>query len=128
MPFYIGLLSFIYYLPFMVFRLANKDIVCLEDDAEICTPQEIIQHYFHDLGVSIVLKNKRKFIKRLLKYLLIKFLYVSVNIGALLTSDKLLEGEFLNYVPKWVYWSKFNNSISYDYMGARNFPKPGKSL
>lgn len=30
--------------------------------------------------------------------------------------------------PKWVRWSKLDNHLAHDYMGMRDFPKPGNEL
>ena len=29
---------------------------------------------------------------------------------------------------RWMKWAKLNNTLAHDYMGARNFPKPGNEL
>ena len=108
----------------MLFRFANNDMVRLEGDVQISTSSEIIKHYFSNLEKTKE-NTKHQVTFQLFIDLIIKLAYVAVNAGALFGSDNLLDGEFLFYFPKWVNWSKFNNSISYDYMGARDFPKPG---
>ena len=39
--------------------------------------------------------------------------------------NNLLNNEFIKYGSTWIKWSQLDNSMAYDYMGMRDFPKPG---
>lgn len=41
--------------------------------------------------------------------------------------DNVLNGEYKNYGIKWIEWTQLQNTIQYDYLGTRAFPKPGMS-
>ena len=58
----------------------------------------------------------------------VKVLYVCSNVISLLLLDNVLNGEYVEYGVRWFHWSRLNNSIMYDYMGMRDFPKPGNRL
>ena len=42
--------------------------------------------------------------------------------------DFVLNGDYIWYGIKWLQWSQLDNSAAYDYMGARETPKPGNVL
>ena len=49
--------------------------------------------------------------------LLVKVLYIVVNVLNFVMLDYILNGKYLQYGTKWVDWSKLENYISFDYMG-----------
>ena len=62
----------------------------------------------------------------ILANLLSKLLYIGANIVSVIALDLVLNGDYLWYGIKWLQWSQLDNSAAYDYMGARETPKPGK--
>lgn len=64
-------------------------------------------------------------ILRVIFNILIKILYLVANLVALLGMDSLLNGQYVGFGSKWVAWTRLNNTMSYDYMGMRDHPKPG---
>ena len=123
MPFLIAALAVLYYAPYVVFRINNQDLVSLKDNIKKEKPDagKIVNSYFNNR----VNPQKRSYLRIALN-ILIKIWYFLANIIALFWLDSLLNNEYVSYGTKWVNWSKLNNSIQFDYLGMRDFPKPGK--
>ena len=61
--------------------------------------------------------------------IIIKILYIAVNVGVFLSLDYLLNNKFRYYGNDWLEWGKLDNAAQYDYMSKlRNFPTPGNKL
>lgn len=58
--------------------------------------------------------------------IVVKILYICANFISFLALDNVLNGEFMRYGKRWIDWSKLENTIMHDYMGSRDFPKPGR--
>ena len=61
----------------------------------------------------------------------IKLLYVFVNIGGFWFTDKILNYRYRNYVSEWIKWSQLNNTMAYRFGDRGNVylsPKPGDYL
>ena len=125
MPFLIAALAVLYYAPYVVFRINNQDLVSLKDSIKKDKPDagKIVNSYFNNR----VNPQERSYLRIALN-ILIKIWYFLANIIALFWLDSLLNNEYVSYGTKWVNWSKLNNSIQFDYLGMRDFPKPGKSI
>ena len=48
---------------------------------------------------------------------MIKILYIVVNIAAFLIINGTLNGRFTSYGSDWITWAKLENALAYDYMG-----------
>ena len=125
MPFLIAALAVLYYAPYVVFRINNQDLVSLKDSIKKDKPDtgKIVNSYFNNR----VNPQETSYL-RITINILIKIWYFLANIIALLSLDSLLNNEYVSYGTKWVNWSKLNNSIQFDYLGMRDFPKPGKFI
>ena len=123
MPFLIAALAVLYYAPYVVFKINNQDLVSLKDSIKKENPDagKIVNSYFNNR----VNPQKRSYLRIALN-ILIKIWYFLSNIIALFWLDSLLNNDYMSYGTKWVNWSKLNNSIQFDYLGMRDFPKPGK--
>jgi len=125
MPFLIAAMSLLFYLPYIAFRTANNDLISLKNTIKGDDPdaEKIAKHYFNHR-----LNPPRTMMLRVIFNILIKCLYLIANLVALLGIDGLLNNEFVSYGNKWIEWSRLNNTVQYDYMGLRDFPKPGNLL
>lgn len=81
------------------------------------------------LIVTAYLTNQkaRRFLNiRVYLNIVVKLLYLGSNLVTLLVLNNVLNEEFLDYGRQWIDWSRLDNSMAFDYMGMRNFPKPGE--
>ena len=125
MPFLIASIAIIYYTPYIVFITANQDLISLRKEIkrETTDADKIAKHYFNHRT-----NPPRAMALRVLLNILVKVLYFAANLITLLGIDNLFNREFLSYGQKWVKWSSLDNHLAFDYMGMRDFPKPGKKL
>ena len=125
MPFVIAALGLMFYLPYMIFRLFNNDLVNLREQVKSDEPdaEKIVKRYFRSKRKSLITT-----LMRLLMNVSVKILYLVANVVAFVGLDNILNKEFRTYGKSWIDWSKTNNTIQYDYMGRRDFPKPGKEI
>lgn len=57
---------------------------------------------------------------RVLGVLVVKMIYIAVNVCAFLILDSILNNGFISYGIMWNTWAKLDNSLAYDYMGKKN--------
>ena len=120
MPFLIGAISLIYYLPYIAFCLVNKDLQQLKDAIKKLgkNAEEVVEAHFQ--------KNKRSVMtRRVVLNIVIKALYILSNFLTFIWLDDVLNKNFVDYGSRFIKWSRLNNTIQYDYMGMRDYPKPG---
>lgn len=125
LPFYLAALAIIYYLPYICHMYGNSDMISLKKSTKSgeATPEKVVQTYFNRAT------NPVKFHRfRIIFGYIIKILYIVVNLIALYGTDSLLYGKFIGYGPAWVKWSRSANHVQHDYMGTRNYPKPGHEV
>jgi len=124
LTFIMAVFAGMYYAPYTLFRYCNQDLKSLEAAMENDTSADIIiDTYFSEHGAS---KLKTKL--RILGRLLVKILYIVVCVVAFAVVDNVLLGEFKSFGSDWVGWTKLHNSLAYDYMGVREYPKAGDAL
>ncbi|XP_066925725.1 innexin inx2-like [Clytia hemisphaerica] len=124
MPFYIASLSLMYYLPYVLFRIVNTDMISLKSTLtkEKVDGAEIVETYFnYDINSNMKMRI------RIGLNIILKGLYIAVSIMAYLCTDSLLLGNFKNYGVEWIRWSHFNHSRAFDFF-VGNEPKPGNVL
>lgn len=124
-PFYIAVIGFLYYLPYILFRFINTDLISLKAsikslDVDI---EGIVKNYFN-YQINPPLRMRM----RLLGNLMCKLCYLIVNVIAFVTTDSLLNGDFRTYGTQWLKWSKQSNAKAYDYTARRSRFKPGEIL
>ena len=125
-PFFVASLAILFYLPYIVFRLVNNDLITLKDaikEHEIDASQ-LVDSFFNYRYNG----GKWRLRMKVAMNVLIKITYLGVNIGAFYAMDTLLYGNYADFGVRWVQWAELNNTMRFDYMGMRNFPKPGNVL
>ena len=125
MPFFVATLCVLYYLPYLLFRSVNPDLISLKDTLKggEAKAQDIVTSYFNRNTTSVRLHRFRVAMN-----IVVKLLYLVANLIAFLSTDHLLNGDFVDYGNQWHKWAQLNNSVAYDYMGLRDHPKPGNFL
>ncbi|XP_065677887.1 innexin shaking-B isoform X1 [Hydra vulgaris] len=122
MPFLIGSLSAVYYIPYVFFLQANSDMISLK--AAVMgkeKPSKIVSMFFG-------CKSQRFLKLRVVSSIFVKSLYLIVNIGTFVFLNFLLNGEYYKYGVRWANWSKQSNTDAFDYMGKKTNPRPGSQL
>jgi len=124
-PFLIASLSVLFYLPYILFRTVNNDLIVLKDTVKGDDPdaEKIAKHFFNSKA-----NPTRNNTGRVLGNVLVKVLYLIANVLSLVGLDKLMNGEYMSYGSAWLSWARLHNTIQYDYMGMRDHPKPGNLL
>jgi len=127
MTFLLAAFAALYYSPYAIFCLVNQDMVSLkgsvEADQDGSGAETIVNSYFNS---AVNTRNKMRL--RLLGNVVVKILYIVVTAVGFIVTDSLLLGGFKNYGNAWISWSYLSNSMAYDYMGRREYPKPGNEL
>lgn len=127
-PFFIASLGILYYIPYILFRIINSDLISLKSSVKESNDEEdtfrIKQCYF-EYG-----SNGGVFMLRLrvLGTAGVKLIYVIVNLCGFIFTDHILDHRYYNYGVEWMRWSQLNNTFAFDYSGLRNYPKPGNYL
>jgi len=116
-------LSLLYYAPYFLFKKVNEDIVSLKGSIQGADGETIVKNYFNE-KINPTLTQRI----RILGELIVKMLYICSTISVFIILNSILNQGFTNFGAKWLTWSKLNNSLTFDYMGRRHFPKPGEEL
>ena len=124
MPFYIASLGILYYLPYVVFRIVNTDLISLKSSLKAisCDSDEIVRNYFNYKINPILHLRIRVFLN-----ILIKVLYIIVNISGFYLTNYLLLGNYAHYGIDYIFWARENSSVAHD-IKMRSYPKPGNKL
>lgn len=127
MQFLTAALAILYYLPYVFQRTVNSEFLTLTKSIKEESPDatKIAQYYFNETSRTVGCCGT--FLKVLLN-LLIKMMYIVVNAFIFYALNYLFNGDFYYYGTQWLKWMRHNNTIAYDYMGLRDFPKPGNEL
>jgi len=124
-PMGVVLLTFLYYLPYLIFKFVNQDYELLkslvkgkkQDEIDYDT---IIEKFFKGKGSS-------RSLWRILANILVKILYVVVNVTGFIVIDSALNGEFLGYGASWVSWLGLPDHLMHEYTN-QNPVKAGNHL
>ena len=153
-------LALLYYLPYILHKVAAYDIVKLRDvtkhdqkaDSKKMSPENVRKYFFRHKekifpkllikpqsqvyeNVNLLAKIKRRpgrythFKQNMIHYgllILVKLLYIGVNIAALFFLDWILGNNFADYGIEVYKWTRLNHFEQYDYLGPREDPKPSK--
>ena len=126
MPFFVAALSVFFYAPYMAFGFTNSDLMQLKDycATDEVTSDELLKKFFDQK------KNKtRKMRYRIVTLLLIKILYLLVNVLVMMACDEVLAKNFLHYGSNYLSWSELNNAEAHDHnLRLREVPKPANVL
>eukprot|EP00111_Clytia_hemisphaerica_P002413 TCONS_00006915-protein len=157
LPFLLCTLALLYYLPYMLHKVAAYDIVKLRDvtkhdqktDSKKMSPQNIRKYFFRNKNrifpkslikpefqtyenINLLAKVSGKeryshFKQNMIHYgllIVVKLLYIGVNIIALFFLDWILGNNFADYGIEVYKWTRLNHFEQYDYLGPREDPKP----
>lgn len=129
MPFLLAALAIVYYIPYIFFGIACNDLINLEKDLKkkISNAKAIHSSYFGGKYVGTFKKHngiERSFWHYVVIWL-VKIAYIAVSIAVFYMFDYILGKTFFMYGGQWWNWSRQNNTQQHDYMGSREFPKPG---
>ena len=122
MPFYIGSLAVLYYLPYIMFRIVNTDLVSLKSVMKSLNgdADNIVKNYFN-YKVNPVSRLRL----RIWLNMCVKALYIFANIFAFYFTDYLLLGNYLGYGTSYLNWSNLNTTEAHVKINLRNAAKPG---
>ena len=124
MPFYIGALGVLYYLPYILFRVVNEDLISLKNVLKSVSndADHIVRNYFNYKVNSI-----GKLRIRVVMNLLIKCLYIVVNLFGFYFTNYLLHGNYKTYGVDYLNWAQTeNNQHRHIPVAKRQMAKPGK--
>lgn len=124
-PMGVVLLTFLYYMPYLVFKFVNRDFEILkalvkgkkQDEIDYDT---VIDQFFKGKGSS-------RSLWRILANILVKILYVVVNVIGFLVIDSAMNGEFIGYGSSWVHWLGLPSNEMHEYT-VQNQVKAGNTL
>ncbi|XP_066936015.1 innexin shaking-B-like [Clytia hemisphaerica] len=122
MPFFVAALGLFFYLPYVIFKLVNTDLVLLKSDIKsMQDADKILQAYFCRTSQNHLNQMRAKVIANYL----IKMLYIFSNLSAFFLVNEIFDGRFIAYGVSWSNWQNMANEVAYDYMGRREQPRPG---
>jgi len=125
-PFYIAAIGFLYYLPYLLFRYVNADLISLKGnlkgggDVDV---DVVVKNYFNH-----VFNPVRKMRMRLIANIFVKLFYIIVNVIAFTGTDHLINGDFKTYGREWLNWGKNDNTVEFDYTATRRSYRPAEML
>jgi len=124
-PFFLAILAFLYYLPYLCFRYVNNDLFSLKDSIKSQSPNldDISKNYF-DRAINPLSRQNFKIVANIV----IKIGYLLVNVLVFVFTDGVLNGDFKNYGTSWINWSSLENEDAYNYVDIRKFVKAGERL
>jgi len=125
MPFYMGSLALLYYLPYIMFRLVNVDLLSLKNVLKSVSgdADHIVRNYF-----NYKINGVRKLRIRIFLNIWVKCTYIFVNLFGFLFTDYLLYNRFRNYGIDHIEWAKastYESHLHYKFRKPRII-KPGK--
>lgn len=123
-PFYIATVGFLYYMPYLLFRCVNADLISLKGNVKSEVDAEVVvKNYFNHL-INPVGKMRL----RLIANIFVKLFYIVVNVIAFTGTDRLINGDFRSYGRDWFNWTKQENTAEFDYTATRRTWKPAEKL
>jgi len=126
MPFFTASLAFFFYLPYILFKTVNFDIISLRDeikDGEM-SADKIFTSYF-----DRIVNNRRRMRYKSILNIIIKLMYLIANVLAFEACDSILHGDFRSYGTEFAKWVKYENFERHDHnLKVRAVPKPGNIL
>jgi len=124
MPFYIGTLGVLYYLPYILFRVVNEDLISLKNVLKSVAgdADHIVRNYF-----NYKINSVGKLRIRVLLNLFIKFLYIVVNLFGFFFTNYLLHGNYKLHGTDYLKWARSdNNNHKHVPIVKRQMAKPGE--
>lgn len=128
MPFLVAALGLLFYVPRMIHKVANNDIIKLSEEIhkdDVDMEKVFKTHFVKVRGPRGVSNTKGRLTTRHLMIFFVRACYVAVNVAAFVSLNILFNGQFLRFGTKWWDWSRQNNTMRFDYMGSNRNPRPG---
>ncbi|XP_065674591.1 innexin inx3 isoform X1 [Hydra vulgaris] len=125
LPFYIGTISLLYYMPYIFYSIVNTDIISLKKavDSSSGDVDALVKNYFNYNINSVFRLRLRVFLN-----VGVKLFYLVCNLFGFYFTDYLLLGNYLSYGFEYIKWSKLNSNKAHEFVNARLTPKPGEVL
>lgn len=129
-PIYCAVLAFLFYLPYIFFRIVNSDIINLSHtvSGEEAPSKEkidnVVSVFFNKDEVG---KNKCQFMK-IAGNIIVKCCYLLVNVLAFYITDVIFNGDFRRYGTKWMKMTQTENAEHHPYAKYRPSAKPSEVL
>ena len=126
MPFFMAALALTFYIPYLVFRASNNDLISLRGSmkGDNVDADDIVKNYF-----NYRVNSKIKMKIRVLMNIIVKILYIIANVVTLMATDFILHGQYIGYGLQYTKWSKLDNTLGNDHdLRVRKIPKPGNVL
>jgi len=126
-PIIIAAIGYIYYLPYLLFRLVNKDMQDLKDTikgkaVDDVNYDAICNKFFTREDTSVTTLHVRVMLN-----VVVKVLYVVANVLGMIFVDSALNNEFMEYGSGWSTWLGLSNEKMHDYTDP-TVNKPGHQL
>jgi len=126
MPFLIASFAFLYYVPYMLFQVVNSDLESLKSAVkgdEEATAERLVESYFNPK-----VNNGTKMKYRVGMMVVIRILYLVVNLIVLLGLDSLFLGHYLSYGSDYIAATTQGFGIHEHNLKLRDVAKPGNVL
>ena len=123
MPFYMGACAVFYYLPYLLFRMINTDLISLRTaikSSGFSDTDGIIKNYF-DVKVNPLFHQRL----RLWWNIFVKALYVFISVAVFYLTDYLLLGNYVTYGVDYLRWVR-NSTAQHNGVRLNHRPKAGK--
>lgn len=121
MPFYIGSLSTFYYLPYIIFKMVNRDLMTLKAAVKNSSSESIVNNYFNH-NVTPVFQLRL----RICWNIFVKAFYVFSSLSAFYLTDYLLMYNYITYGKDYLKWSIKNSSMLHISAKLRPHAKAGE--
>lgn len=122
MPFYLGALSVLFYLPYLVFRMVNTDLMSLKSSIKDyqSDPDKLIRNYF-----NYNVNSQSQLRLKIWWNILVKTLYVFFSMITFYLTDFLLFGNFITYGKDYMIYAMTNTTTRHNKISDRLQVKPG---
>ena len=123
MPFYIASLAVFFYLPYIMFLVANTDLVSLKKAIKSLSPNTdlLVKNYF-----NYAVNPLPQLRLRIWWNICVKTTYVLLSISSFFMTDYLLNGHYLTYGKEFLDWSEQNITMQHNMMRKKQRPKAGR--
>ncbi|XP_066934575.1 innexin inx3-like [Clytia hemisphaerica] len=120
MPFCVSFLGFLFYFPYMIFRIANTDMINLKHNLrQQVTAKQLVDSYFNH-EINSITRNR---VRTVANYI-VKVLYIMSGVFGLTFLDWLTNYRFMSYGPEWINFARNSSSVKRDFK-LRTQPTPG---
>lgn len=123
MPFILAAFTGLFYLPYIVFKKVNDDLLRLKLFVAKGATEEVVLRFFNRQ------RNKKLSNRgRVVMNVIVKVLYVVCTCMVFLFANKMLYGNFKNLGTRMTSWGMMTNEEMYDYRWDREEAKPADVL